>query len=202
MSTEPLPHSPAADRNKGPLLDVLQRLLPARAAVLEIASGTGQHAQHLAAAMPGWSWQPTEAEPLALAAIDARCAGLSNVLPPRLLDVLQPGWPEAAAGFDAVLCANLVHIAPWPVCAALMQGTARALRPGGVLLLYGPFLVDGVDTAPGNIAFDADLRARNPAWGLRRLEDVAATALAAGLVLEERVAMPANNLSLVFRPSR
>jgi SAM-dependent methyltransferase len=202
MNTEPLPHSPAADRNKAPLLAVLQRLLPARASVLEIASGTGQHAQHMATAMPGWEWQPTEAEPLALPTIDARCAGLANVLPPRLLDVLQPGWPEAPASFDAVLCANLVHIAPWPVCAALMQGAARALRPGGVLLLYGPFLVDGVATAPGNIAFDADLRARNPAWGLRRLEDVAATALAAGLVLEERVAMPANNLSLVFRPSR
>lgn len=191
-------HSPAAERNRGPILAELQRLLPQRGLLLEIAGGTGQHAAHCAAALPGWRWLPTDGDPRALASIAAWCAGAPNVLPPQQLDVGAADWPAVPAPVDAVYCANLLHIAPWPVCAALMQGAARHLAPHGLLLLYGPYLVDGEPTAPGNLAFDADLRGRDPAWGLRRLADVQQQAGAAGLRLRERVAMPANNLMLVF----
>jgi SAM-dependent methyltransferase len=199
MSDQDLPFSPAAERNKAPILDVLRAALPARAAVLEVASGTGQHAAHFAAAEPGWQWQPTECDEAALPAIDQRCAGLPNVRAALRLDVLAQPWPAALGRFDAVVCANMLHIAPWATCAALMQGTAQVLQAGGCLVLYGPYRVDGEPTAPGNIAFDADLRARNPAWGLRRLADVVDTAAQAGLRFERRVDMPANNLMLVFR---
>jgi SAM-dependent methyltransferase len=197
-----LPCSPAAERNRGPILDVLTRWLPPTAAVLEVASGTGQHAAHCAAARPGWRWQPTEGDPAALPAIAAWCAGLANVDTPLPLDVRSGPWPAPAApapGWDAVFCANLIHIAPWPVTLALLQGAAHVLAPGGSLLLYGPFHVDGEPLAAGNRAFDADLRARDPAWGLRRLAAVQAAAQAAGLRLDERVAMPANNLMLRWR---
>jgi SAM-dependent methyltransferase len=191
-------HSAAAERNREPILAVLQRVLPAQGVALEIASGSGQHAAYFAAALPRWHWWPTEATAAALPSIAAWCAGLTNVHAPVVLDVLAPSWPDVPAQADAVFCANLIHIAPWPTCAALMQGAARKLAPGGLLLVYGPFFVDGEPTAPGNRAFDADLRARNPAWGLRRLADVQREAGAAGLELRERIAMPANNLLLVF----
>lgn len=191
--------SAAADRNKAPILEVLRRVLPQRAAVLEIASGTGQHAAHFAAAEPGWRWQPTDADPESAASIDAWCAELPNVAPAIALDVQAPGWPVPAASLDAIFCANMLHISPWSTCGALMRGAARHLAPEGVLVTYGPYLVDGEPTAPGNIAFDADLRARDPAWGLRLLSEVIAQAQAAGLAFEERVPMPANNLVLVFR---
>jgi SAM-dependent methyltransferase len=195
-----LPFSAAAERNRQPILRVLQRRLPARAHVLEVASGTGQHAQHFASECGGWDWQPTEAAPTALPAIDARCRGLANVRPALPLDVLQaPPWPVGAAPFDAVYCANLLHIAPWAACPALMQGAAAHLTIGGALLLYGPYRQEGVPTAPSNEAFDADLKARNAAWGLRFLPDVEREAQAAGLVLDEVVSMPANNLLVAFR---
>jgi SAM-dependent methyltransferase len=191
-------HSPAAERNRGPILAELQRLLPAQGQALEIASGTGQHAAHFAASLPGWRWQPTDGDARALASIAAWCAGLANVLPAQVLDVGAATWPAAPEPVDAIFCANLLHIAPWDTCAALMQGAARHLAPRGLLLLYGPYLVDGEPTAAGNLAFDADLRGRNPSWGLRRLSDVLQQAGAAGLRLRERVAMPANNLLLVL----
>ena len=191
--------SPAADRNKAPILEVLRRVLPGSAAVLEIASGSGQHAEHFAAARPEWDWQPTEADATALAAIASRTAALTNVRPPLLLDVRAPRWPESLGRFDALYCANLLHIAEWATCAALTSGAARHLAPGGALVLYGPYLVDGEPTAPGNVAFDADLRQRNPAWGVRRLAEVTAEAERAGLAFERRIDMPANNLTLVFR---
>lgn len=191
-------HSPAAERNRVPILAELQRLLPARGTALEIAAGTGQHAEHFAATLPGWTWLPSDAETAALPHIDARCGGLANVLPALHLDVRQQPWAGVPAVLDLVYAANLLHIAPWPVCAALMQGAARHLAPGGLLLTYGPYVVDGEPTAPSNLAFDADLRARNPAWGLRRLADVQAEAQAAGLVLRESIAMPANNRLLVW----
>jgi SAM-dependent methyltransferase len=197
--TADLPYSPAADRNKDAVLGVLQRLLPDRATVLEIASGTGQHAAHAAAARPHWTWQPTEARPGALDGIARRCAALANVRPPLLLDVL--AWPWALppdARFDAVFNANMLHASPAPTCAGLMRGAAAHLPPGGHLLVYGPFIVDDEPTAASNLAFDADLRARNPAWGLRRLADVIATAAGSGLDFQQRIAMPANNLVLVF----
>lgn len=197
-----LPASSAADRNKAPILAVLQRVLPPSASVLEIASGTGQHAAHFAAAQPGWRWQPSDADPGAAAAIDAWCASLPNVAPAVALDVLSAGWPVADESLDAIFCANMLHISPWATCSSLMRGAARHLAPGGALVTYGPYLVDGVPTAPGNIAFDADLRSRNPEWGLRLLADVVAQANAAGLAFEEQVQMPANNLMLVFRKPR
>lgn len=197
--TADLPFSPAADRNKQAILDALRRVLPASTSVLEIASGTGQHAQHVARAGPAWVWQPTEADASLLPAIDARCSGIANVLPALRLDVMQAAWPvSAAAPFGAVYCANLLHIAPWPTCAALMKGAAAYLVPGGLLLLYGPYRQAGVPTAPSNEAFDADLKSRDPQWGLRALPDVEREAAAQGLALHEVVAMPANNLLLVF----
>ncbi len=197
--TADLPFSPAADRNKQAILDALQRLLPPSTSVLEIASGTGQHAQHFALACPAWRWQPTDADPTLLPAIDARCSGIANVLPALRLDVMQAAWPvSAAAPFGAVYCANLLHIAPWSTCAALMTGAAAHLAPGGLLLLYGPYRQAGVRTAPSNEAFDTDLRSRHPQWGLRALADVEREAAAQRMTLREVVAMPANNLLLVF----
>ena len=202
-----LPHSPAADRNKQPILDALTRILGERGAALEIASGTGQHAAWFAAAMPQWTWQPTDADARMLPALASRVAeaALPNLLPPFLLDVMSPRWPSQGAAFaeeekkfDAIYCANMLHIAPWATCAALMQGAARHLLPGGLLITYGPYFEEEVPPAPSNLAFDEDLRARNSAWGIRRLEDVAAEARRAGLALRERRAMPANNLLLVF----
>ena len=198
MNDDPRQHSPAAERNRDPILAELRRLLPERGVALEIASGTGQHAAHFAAGLPGWTWQPSDPEPRALASIAAWCAGSVNVRAPIALDVMGAEWPGAPQPADAVFCANMLHIAPWPTCAALMRGAARHLAPKGLLLLYGPYLVDGEPVAPGNAAFDADLRARNPSWGLRRLADVLAQAGAVGLHLHEWVQMPANNLLLVL----
>ena len=199
-----LPHSPAAERNKEPILAALRAMLPERGTALEIASGTGQHIACFAAALPGWTWQPTEADASLLPPIDARMAqaGLRNVRPALALDVMAEQWACEAAPFadrfDAIFCANMLHIAPWPTCAALMRGAARHLAPGGVLVTYGPYLEDDVPTAPSNEAFDASLRARDPSWGIRRLPDVQAEAQRAGLVLRRRHAMPANNLLLEF----
>lgn len=193
------PASEAAERNKAAILAVLQRLLPDEAAVLEIASGTGQHAAHFVAHQRGWRWQPSDADPQALAAISAHCAGLAGVAAPVLLDVMAPAWPPSLGRFDAVFCANMLHISPWATCRALMVGAARHLAPAGRLVLYGPYIVDGVETAPSNLAFDASLRARNPAWGLRRLADVEQVAQASGLALMRRFDMPANNLCLAFK---
>jgi hypothetical protein len=179
----------------------LQRLLPDRGLLLEIASGSGQHAAQCSAGLPGWRWLPSDFDATALPSIRAWTAGLERVLAPLALDVLQPHWPGVPAQVDAIFCANLIHIAPWACCAALMQGAARHLSPQGLLITYGPYLEDDVPTSPGNLAFDADLRARDAALGLRRREDVERQAAAAGLSLRERVAMPANNLLLVWHRS-
>ena len=192
-------HSAAAERNRVPLLAELQRRLPASGQALEVASGTGQHAACFAAALPGWCWQPTEDNAALADSIAAWCAGLSNVLPTLKLDVLQPEWPQATTGFDLVFAANLLHISPWATTAALMQGAARVLSASGLLMVYGPFTEATVPTAPSNLAFDADLHGRDAAWGLRDLADVQAQASAAGLKLAERIALPANNLLLVFK---
>ena len=198
---DPRQHSPAAERNQGPILAELQRLLPRNGVALEIASGTGQHAAFFAAGLPGWAWQPSDPEPRALVSIAAWCAGRVNVRVPIALDVTSSEWPGAPRPADAVFCANMLHISPWATCAALMQGAARHLSAQGLLVLYGPYLVDGEPVSAGNLAFDADLRARHPAWGLRRLAEVLAQAEAAGLHLRERVQMPANNLLLVLARS-
>jgi hypothetical protein len=202
--TTPLATSPAADRNKQPILEVLQRVLPARGLALEIASGTGQHVAWFGAAMASLVWQPSDADPQALPAIEAwtRQAGLTNVRAPVLLDVMAAQWPSSGPPFtepfDAMYCANMLHISPWGTCTALMRGAARHLALDGVLVTYGPYLEDGVPTAPGNLAFDASLRERDPQWGIRRIEDVAAAGDRVGLRLQARHAMPANNLLLVW----
>jgi len=191
-------HSPAAERNRGPILAALQGLLPAQGQALEIAAGTGQHAAWFASSLAGWTWWPTDPEAASCASIDAWCAGLPNVRPARLLDVLQPAWAGGPAQVDLVYCANMLHIAPWATCAALMHGAARHLAPTGLLVTYGPYAVDGETLADGNRAFDADLRQRNPAWGLRRLQDVQGVAADAGLRLHHRADLPANNLLLAW----
>lgn len=193
-------HSPAAERNAAPILAELQRLLPSQGLMLEIASGTGQHAAAFSAGLPGWDWQPTEADAALLPSIRAWCAGLPRVRPPLRLDVGALPWPaEVPARVDAMFCANMIHITPWPATRALMQAAGRHLRPGGMLLTYGPYLEDGMPTAPSNLAFDVDLRRRDARWGLRRLADVAAEAASASLELAERIALPANNLLLAWR---
>ncbi|MFL6694477.1 MAG: DUF938 domain-containing protein [Ramlibacter sp.] len=198
-----LPHSPAADRNKEPILSVLRGILGEGGKALEIASGTGQHAVWFAAALPGWTWQPTDADIGMLPVIAGRIAqsGLANVRAPLQLDVTAPPWPLAQETFDAIYCANMLHIAPWDACRALMAGAARHLAPGGMLITYGPYFEQGVPPAPGNLVFDDSLRARDPAWGIRTLADVGAEAQRVGLGLAQRHAMPANNLLLVFRRS-
>jgi len=205
MSSEACAHSPAAARNSGPILEVLQTLLPQQGAALEIASGTGQHAACFAAALPGWTWQPTDAQPAGFASITAWSAnaGAGNVHAPLLLNVLSDRWPSTGPAFDApfdlIYCANMLHIAPWACCAGLMQGAARHLAPTGHLVTYGPYVEINVPTSPGNLAFDASLRAQNPAWGIRALSDVARQAQHAGLRLAARHALPANNLLLVWQ---
>jgi cyclopropane fatty-acyl-phospholipid synthase-like methyltransferase len=191
--------APATQRNREPILAVLRRALPSKAAVLEIASGTGQHAVFLASALPGARWQPSDRDDDSLASITAWIAseGCTNVAPPVRLDVTAELWRVGV--FDAIFVANLIHIAPWRACAGLMRGAAAHLVSNGVLILYGPFKIGGEHTAPSNAAFDADLRARDRSWGVRDLEAVAAEARAHGLVLDERVAMPANNQTLIFR---
>lgn len=191
-------HAPAAERNREPLLAVLRRVLPQHhgAQVLELASGTGQHALHFASALPHLRWQPTDADADARASIAAwrAEAGLDNLLPPLFLDVREP-WPVAAA--DAIFCANMVHISPWTCTLALLAGAAAVLPPGSPLVLYGPYRRGGAHTAPSNAAFDASLRARDPSWGVRDLEVVVAEAR--GFTLDEVVEMPANNLTVVLR---
>ena len=199
-----LPCSTAAERNKQPILDLLRTVLGERGAALEIASGTGQHAVWFAEALPGWVWQPTEADAGLLPVLAARmhAARSSGLREPVQLDVTAAEWPlhaddGAAERFDAIYCANMLHIAPTAACAGLMQGAARHLLPDGLLVTYGPYF-DEAAPAPSNLAFDQSLRTRNAAWGIRRLADVEAEAERAGLRLRERHAMPANNLLLVF----
>lgn len=194
--------SAPAERNKQPILEVLLQVLPAQGRALEIASGTGQHVAWFAQHLPQWTWQPTDADAPSLNSIDAHIlhAQLANVRGPLLLDVLSPVWlPADTAPFDAIYCANMLHISPWPTCAALMQGAARHLTAHGVLITYGPYLEDELVTARGNLDFDRDLRAQNPAWGIRRREDVEREAAASSMRLKQRIAMPANNLLLVWQ---
>lgn len=202
MQTSP-DYSPAADRNKQAILDVLFSALPAQGQALEIASGTGQHVAWFAAGLPGWDWQPSDAQADGFESINAWAAaqGVRNVREPVVLDVMAASWSPAKNTpeiFDLIYCANMLHITPWATCAALMFGSAQNLAPGGQLITYGPYLEDMVPTSPGNLAFDESLRERNPAWGIRRIEDVEAQAAKAGLKLNARHAMPANNLLLVW----
>ena len=191
--------APAALRNREFIADVLSDWLPPGGLVLEIASGTGEHVVHFAERFPALEWQPSDIHPDALASVAAwrRAAGLPNIRGPLVLDAASADWPLDAA--DAVLSINMVHISPWRSALGLLDGAARLLPPGGPLILYGPWLSARIQTAPSNLAFDADLRGRDPEWGLRKVEDFAAEAEERGLGLVEQRTMPANNLMLLFR---
>ncbi len=196
---DPRRFAPATQRNRDPILAVLRRVLPPTGTVLEVASGSGEHAVYFAAQLPALTWQPSDDDATARASIAAWVAqeALGNVLPPVALDASAEAWPVARV--DAVLCCNMVHISPWSSCEGLMRGAGRALPAGGVLVMYGPFRVGGMDTAPSNAAFDADLRRRDARWGVRDLEAVVEEARGRGLDHVETVSMPANNLTVVFR---
>lgn len=200
---DPRLHSPAALRNREAILDVLQRILPPKGLVLELNSGTGEHAVFLAPRLAPRQWQPSDLDEDARASIAAHAEDTDapNLLPPIKIDVTWDSWPVPQA--TAVVSANMIHIAPWEACLGLLDGAARALTPGtGVLYLYGPFKRDRVHTAPSNEAFDQSLRSRDSRWGVRDLEDVVAKAKQRGLELVEIVEMPSNNLSVIFRRSR
>jgi SAM-dependent methyltransferase len=194
-------HAPATERNREPLLAVLREVLPEQGTLLEVASGTGEHAVFFAQAFPGLSWQPTDVDPEALESIASwrAEAALKNLREPVRLDASTEEWPVEAV--DAILCVNMIHISPWSACQGLMRGASRVLRPGGLLVFYGPFFVEGRPTAPSNLAFDASLRERDPAWGVRELGAVTHEALQRGLTRERIVEMPSNNLTVVFRKS-
>jgi SAM-dependent methyltransferase len=192
-------YAPATLRNRASIMAVLERILPAAGTVLEIASGSGEHAVHFAAAFAQLRWQPSDPDASARASIAAwrAEAGLDNLAAPIELDAAAPDWPIERT--NAVLAINMVHIAPWDAALGLVAGAARLLAPGAPLYLYGPFRRAGHAFAPSNAEFDQSLRQRNPQWGVRSLEDVEGIAAAAGFTLAEIVEMPANNLSLVFR---
>ncbi len=193
-------HAPATARNRDAILAMLCGELPPTGMVLEIASGSGEHAVHFARALPTLRWLPSDPDPAALRSITAWAdgAGLDNLAPPLRIDAAEPdAWPISKA--DAVLCINMVHISPWPATSGLLRGAARLLPAGAPLCLYGPFFREGMPSAPSNSAFDESLRARNPDWGLRWVHDVEGAARSEGLSLARIVEMPANNLSLIFR---
>lgn len=211
MTTEPssLPHNfgdpgqdskrraPAAARNVGPIGNVLERWLPETGLVLEIASGTGEHALAFARRFPNLTWQPSDPDPVALASIAAwQSDGPDNLRPPVHLDVRAADWPRDRA--DAILSINMVHISPWEASLGLLDGAARLLDAGASLILYGPWLEADIEPAPSNLEFDRDLKSRDPRWGLRRVEDFAAQAALRRLLLVERQTMPSNNLMLLF----
>jgi hypothetical protein len=190
--------APATLRNREAIAAVLRPILPASGLVLEIASGTGEHAVHFARSFPALMWQPSDPDSAGLASITSWAdeAKAPNFLPPLMLDAASD-WPVAEA--DAILCINMVHISPWAATQGLMSGAGRILPPGALLYLYGPYLRAGVPTAPSNIEFDASLKSRNPDWGLRHVEDVVGLAVTQGFIMAGCIEMPANNLSLVFR---
>ncbi len=196
---DPRIFAPATQRNREPILDLLARALPSGGLVLEIASGSGEHAAWFAPRLPALTWQPSDPDPSCRRSIAARVADFAcpRLLPPLDLEVTAPVWPVERA--ESVVCINMVHIAPWAATVALIAGAARILPPGGILYLYGPYKRGGRHTAASNADFDAALRGRNADWGLRDLEAVTKLALTAGLEPLEVIEMPANNLSLVFR---
>ncbi|MDX1376821.1 MAG: DUF938 domain-containing protein [Burkholderiales bacterium] len=193
--------SPSAQRNRGPILEVLRRVLPATGRVLEIASGTGEHVVHFARALPGLSWQPSDPDAAARDSIGAWLAHEKpgNVLAPIALDMTNARWPYMLEKVDAVVCINMIHIAPWEACLGLLYGCEQLLPPGGPLVLYGPFMRGGRHTAPSNAAFDESLRQQDARWGVRDVDDVAREAALRGFHLAEVVEMPANNLTLILR---
>lgn len=199
MSSGERRHAPATNRNREPISEVLRRCLPGSGTVLEIASGTGEHAVFMGRQLPQLIWQPSDPDPEARSSIEAwrQLEGTPNVRPPLAIDATTGQWAIEEA--DAIVCINMVHISPWAATQGLVRGAGRILPRGGILYLYGPYRVAGRPTAASNEAFDASLRARDPAWGLRETSEVEDLAKRQGVVLEEIVDMPANNFSLIFR---
>ncbi|MBW4555278.1 MAG: DUF938 domain-containing protein [Trichormus sp. ATA11-4-KO1] len=197
--------APATQRNREPILEVLLQVLPKNGTILEVASGTGEHAVFFAPRLSPLQWLPSDQNPQLRASIIAwaeQCPS-DNLYPPLELDASTPVWPveEDASLYSpivAIVNINMIHISPWSACLGLMAGAGRILPPGGILYLYGPFKQNGEHTAPSNIAFDQSSRAKNPEWGVRNLEDVVAAASAQNLKLKATYQMPANNLSVVF----
>lgn len=191
-------YAPATQRNREVIAEVLERILPSQGTVLEIASGTGEHLIHFAQSFPHLNWQPSDYDDAGLASIAAWSAeaGLPNILPQVRIDATSADWPLISV--DAILCINMIHISPWEATQGLMAGAGRLLAIGAPLYLYGPYRQHGVPLAEGNVSFDTSLKERNPDWGLRYVEDVAAQGVGAGLNLESIEPMPANNLSLIF----
>ncbi|HEY9738119.1 MAG TPA: DUF938 domain-containing protein [Trichocoleus sp.] len=200
-------YAPATDRNREPILKVLQQMLPPTGCVLEMASGTGQHAIYFAPRLQPRRWLPSDPNPLARDSISAwrEVNPVENLLPPLDLDAASSDWPSkaqaVATDITAIVNINMIHISPWASCLGLMAGAGQILPAGGVLYLYGPYRRKGQPTAPSNEAFDQQLRSQNPAWGLRFLEDVVAAAAQQSLSLKTIFEMPANNLSVVFERS-
>ena len=193
-------YAPATERNRESILAVLRDVLPPAGVVLEIAGGSGEHAAFFAARLPGVTWQPTDPDPDSLASIAAYRdeAALANLRAPRRLDVTEPDWARDLTA-SAIVCINMIHIAPWGACLGVLAGARALLAPGSPLYLYGPYRFEGASLAPSNADFDASLRARDPRWGVRDLDEVKRAAKAAGFTLATVVAMPANNHSVVFR---
>jgi len=191
--------APAVERNRQPILEVLRRVLPSAGLVLEVASGTGQHAAFYSEHLPSLRWQPTDVSAESLQSIEAWVgdAARDNLLPPLQLDVRWARWPVPEA--DALICINMIHISPWETTEALFRGAGKLLAAGSPLITYGPYRLHGVHTAPSNAAFDESLRSRNPRWGVRDIDALCPLAATAGFTLEEQVAMPANNMTLVWR---
>ena len=198
-ASDPRLYLPHVARNREAILALLRRVLPPAGLVLEVASGSGEHAVHFAQSLPSLSWQPSDCDVQARASIAGHraAANAPNLLAPLDLDVILPAWPVARA--DALVCINMIHVAPWAAAQGLFAGARRILPVGGVVYLYGPYRIDGRHTAPSNGQFDAWLRSQNRAWGVRNLADVAELAADDGFVLIETVPMPANNLSVIFR---
>ena len=192
-------YAPATVRNRDFILDVLRDVLPMTGVILEIASGSGEHVVHFARNLPSLVFQPSDPEPDALLSVAAwmKAAEVANVHAPIVLDASRSPWPIASA--DGIICINMVHISPWDASVGLIRGAAAILPPGSPLYLYGPYKRAGFATAPSNEAFDRNLRDRNPIWGLRDLEAIAAIAQSAGFSIPDITEMPANNLSIVFR---
>jgi SAM-dependent methyltransferase len=190
--------APATTRNREPILEVMRRVLPEEGLVLEIASGTGEHAAWFSARLPELAWQPSDVSDAALESIEAwREEGSAKLRAPIRLDVRSDPWPVDEA--QAIVNINMIHISPWEACKGLLRGAGRVLAPDGPLLMYGPYRLAGRHTAPSNESFDASLRERNPEWGVRNLDDVVAEAERNGLAFSEKVAMPANNFTVLFR---